>query len=395
MSYAIKESLHPMRSQAIERIHRALEDIAAGKMVVLVDDEQRENEGDLVMAADMVTPEAINFMARYGRGLICLTLEPGKVGELGLPMMVDKNQTKSGTAFTVSIEARHGVTTGISAADRAHTVKVAVAKGTRADDIVSPGHIFPLRAVEGGVLQRAGHTEGSVDLARLAGRTPAGVICEIMNDDGSMARMGDLERFAEQHGLRILSIADLIQYRLQTERLVRKVAEGELVLTPGDRTWKAHVYETDGERGHHEMLALTLGAIDGSPTLVRVQVGSVIGDVFGARFGTRLIARDAMTRIEQEGKGVLLFIPPRAGLESDLAYHLGRASERPAPEVVIREIGFGSQVLMDLGVRRMRLLTNTPSRIVAVDGFELEVVEQVLLRAPEGTEGDPTPRITH
>ncbi len=390
-----------MRSNAIERVHRALEDIAAGKMVVMVDDEQRENEGDLVMAADLCTPEAVNFMARFGRGLICLTLEPGKVDELGLPMMVEDNQTKSGTAFTVSIEARHGVTTGISAADRAHTVKVAVAKHARADDLVSPGHVFPLRAVAGGVLQRAGHTEGSVDIARLASRTPAGVICEIMNDDGSMARMSDLERFAQAHGLRILSIADLIQYRLQTERLVRKVGSGEIALPPGKRSWKAHVYETAGERGYNEMLALTLGEIDGSPTLVRVQMGSVIGDVFGARHGTRVLASEALARIEQEGKGVILYIPPRGDLAGDLEHHLGRESTTvrppPAHEVVLREVGLGSQVLMDLGIRKMRLLTNRVSRIVAVDGFELEVVEQVLLRAPDegATDGKDSVRTTH
>jgi 3,4-dihydroxy 2-butanone 4-phosphate synthase / GTP cyclohydrolase II len=386
-----------MRSQAIERVHRALEDIAAGKMVVLVDDEQRENEGDLVMAADRVSADAINFMARYGRGLICLTLEPQRVDELALPMMVDNNQTKSGTAFTVSIEARHGVTTGISAADRAHTIKVAVDKQTRAGDIVSPGHIFPLRAVAGGVLQRAGHTEGSVDIARLSGRSPAGVICEIMNDDGSMARMNDLERFAATHDLRILSIADLIQYRLQTERLVRKIAEGELTLPPQNSVWKTHVYETLGGKDNHEMLALTLGNIDASPTLVRVQMGSVLGDVFGARHGTRLIASEAVQRIEQEGRGVVLYIPARGDLASDLEYHLGRTTERPAPahEIVLREVGFGSQVLMDLGMRKMRLITNTPSRIVAVDGFDLEIVEQVLLRAPTDEVTQAASRTTH
>ncbi len=386
-----------MRSQAIERVHRALEDISAGRMVVLVDDEQRENEGDLVMAGDLVTPEAINFMARFGRGLICLTLEPQKVDQLGLPMMVENNQTKSGTAFTVSIEARRGVTTGISAADRAQTVRVAVDKNSRAEDLLSPGHIFPLRAVAGGVLQRAGHTEGSVDIARLAGRTPAGVICEIMNDDGSMARMNDLERFAAAHNLRILSIADLIQYRLQTERLVRKVSEGEILLPPRNLPWKAHVYETLGGRGQHEILALSLGEVDASPTLVRVQMGSVLGDVFGARRGTRLLANEAVQRIEEEGKGVVLYIPPRGDLVSDLDYHMGRLAERPAPahEVVLREIGFGSQVLMDIGIRKMRLITNTPSRIVAVDGYELEVVEQVLLRAPSPETEPSSPRTTH
>jgi 3,4-dihydroxy 2-butanone 4-phosphate synthase/GTP cyclohydrolase II len=386
-----------MRSQAIERVHRALEDIASGKMVVLVDDEQRENEGDLVMAADLVTPDAVNFMARFGRGLICVTLEPHKVDELGLPMMVEENGTKSGTAFTVSIEAREGVTTGISAADRCRTIQVAVKRGAIAEDLVSPGHVFPLRAVAGGVLQRAGHTEGSVDLARMAGRTPAGVICEIMNDDGSMARMADLERFAATHGLRILSIADLIQYRLQTERLVRRVAETELVLPPGNLRWKARVYETPGLQGHHEVLALTLGQIDDSPTLVRVQMGSLLGDVFGAEHPTRVAAREGVRRIEQEGRGVVLYLPPRGDLLQDLEHYLGggirdSAATTPA-EVVLREIGLGSQVLRDLGLRKLRILTSRPSRVVAVDGFELEIVEQVLLHQP--IEPEVAARTTH
>ena len=378
-----------MRSEAIERVHRALEDIAAGKMVVLVDDERRENEGDLVMAADLITPETINFMARYGRGLICLSLEPSRVEALGLPMMVDNNRTKAGTAFTVSIEAREGVTTGISAADRAHTVRVAVAKHVTPDDLVSPGHIFPLRAVDGGVLQRTGHTEGSVDLARMAGRFPAGVICEIMNEDGTMARMNDLERFVAQHDLRLLSIADLIQYRLQTERLVRQVSEREVRLPPGQQLWRARVYESVAPNHQREMLALTLGEIDGSPTLVRVQMGSVLGDVFGAGHDTRIMAADAVRRIEHEGKGVVLYLPNRTPLSTDLEFFIEGGPRRREPitanhEVVLREIGFGSQVLKDLGVRKMRVLTNRPSRIAAVDGFELEVVEQVVLTGADG-----------
>ena len=387
-----------MRGEAIERVHRALEDIAAGKMVIMVDDEQRENEGDLVMAADLVTPEAVNFMARFGRGLICLTLEGRKVDELGLPMMVEENGTKSGTAFTVSIEAREGVTTGISAADRCHTIRVAVARGATSDDIVSPGHIFPLRAVGGGVLQRAGHTEGSIDLARMAGRSPAGVICEIMNDDGSMARMGDLEKFAQVHGLRILSIADLIQYCLQTERLVRRLAETELVLSPGGHRWKVRVYEAPGMQGRHEVLAFTLGEIDASPTLVRVQMGSVVGDVFGAAHPTRVMASEGIRRIEQEGRGVLLYLPPRGDLLQDLEHYLGggvRDSLATTPhEVVLREIGLGSQVLRDLGLRKLRILTSRPSRVVALDGFELEVVEQVLLHQPQESES-AQPATTH
>jgi 3,4-dihydroxy 2-butanone 4-phosphate synthase / GTP cyclohydrolase II len=389
-----------MRSDAVERVHRALEDIAAGKMVVLVDDESRENEGDLVMAADLATPEAVNFMARYGRGLICLSLEHEKVAQLGLPMMVDQNQTKAGTAFTISIEAREGVTTGISAADRAQTIRVAVAKATRAADLVSPGHIFPLRAVDGGVLQRTGHTEGSVDLARMAGRTPAGVICEIMNDDGTMARMVDLERFVAEHQLRLLSIADLIQFRLQNEHLVRQVSEREIRLPPGHSVWRARVYEWLAPNAHREILALSLGDIDGSPTLVRVQMGSVLGDVFGANHETRIQACDALRRIEEEGKGVVLYLPQRGPMASDLEYFADGEKRRREPlpanhEVVLREIGFGSQVLKDLGVRKMRVLTNRPTRIAALDGFDLEVVEQVLLTAPEETLTESALSTTH
>ncbi|MET0390643.1 MAG: 3,4-dihydroxy-2-butanone-4-phosphate synthase [Polyangiales bacterium] len=387
-----------MRTDAIERVHRALEDIAAGKMVVLVDDERRENEGDLVMAADMVTPEAINFMAKHGRGLICLSLEQDRVDALGLSMMVDNNQTKAGTAFTVSIEARTGVTTGISAADRARTIQVAVARNARHGDVISPGHVFPLRSVEGGVLRRTGHTEGSVDLSRMSGRTPAGVICEIMNDDGTMARMGDLERFCETHGLRLLSIADLIQYRLQTERLVHQVSVRHVRLPPSDRRWCARVYNTLAPH-QDQLLALTLGDIDGSPTLVRVQMGSMLGDVFNAPHPTRISAAEAARRIEEEGRGVILYVPMRSDIAYDLD-HFAENVERPEPrelehEIVLREIGFGSQVLKDLGVRKMRLLTNRQSRIAAVDGFELEVVEQVLLRSFEDPLGDLAQRTTH
>jgi len=377
-----------MRTDAIERVHRALEDIAAGRMVVLVDDESRENEGDLVMAADLVTPEAINFMAKHGRGLICLSLESDRVDALGLSMMVDDNQTKTGTAFTVSIEARTGVTTGISAADRAHTIRVAVSKHAKRGDVISPGHVFPLRSVDGGVLRRTGHTEGSVDLARMSGRSPAGVICEIMNDDGTMARMVDLERFCEEHQLRLLSIADLIQYRLQTERLVRQISERHVRLPPGDRRWNARVYQGLAPHAGDQLLALTLGTIDAAPTLVRVQMGSVLGDVFNATHQTRISASESIRRIEEEGKGVLLYVPATP----DIAYDLDHFAENVEPpevdnEVVLRNIGFGSQVLKDLGVRKMRVLTNRHSRIAAVDGFDLEVVEQVELRAgPEDDE---------
>ena len=375
-----------MRADSIERVHRALEDIRAGRLVILVDDEDRENEGDLCMAAEKVTPEAVNFMAKYARGLICLTLSEEKVRQLDLPMMVDENRSSRTTAFTISIEARHGVTTGISAADRSHTVRTAVAKDARPSDLVSPGHIFPLRARPGGVLQRTGHTEGSVDLARLAGLDASGVICEIMNDDGTMARMPECKEFAEKHGLRILSIAELIQYRLQTERLVTRVLSGEVPMASG-RVWKAFAYESAVES--RQFLALQLGENDEARgTLVRVHTGSVLGDVFGARGGQRVVAADAVARIEAEGAGVLLFVPGRVDIARDLAYHTGQ--ELPAAPVeenglVLREFGIGAQVLADLGLKRIRLLTNRPRRVAGVDAYGLEIIEQVLL----GDEASP------
>ena len=375
-----------MRADSIERVHRALEDIRAGRLVILVDDEDRENEGDLCMAAEKVTPEAVNFMAKYARGLICLTLSEEKVRQLDLPMMVDENRSSRTTAFTISIEARHGVTTGISAADRSHTVRTAVAKDARPSDLVSPGHIFPLRARPGGVLQRTGHTEGSVDLARLAGLDASGVICEIMNDDGTMARMPECKEFAEKHGLRILSIAELIQYRLQTERLVTRVLSGEVPMASG-RVWKAFAYESAVES--RQFLALQLGDLDEARgTLVRVHTGSVLGDVFGARGGQRVVAADAVARIEAEGAGVLLFVPGRVDIARDLAYHTGQ--ELPAAPIeenglVLREFGIGAQVLADLGLKRIRLLTNRPRRVAGVDAYGLEILEQVLL----GDEASP------
>lgn len=364
---------------AIERVHRALEDIRAGRMVILVDDEDRENEGDLVMAAELVTPEAVNFMAKYGRGLICLALTEEKVAELELPMMVDSNRSSRTTAFTVSIEAAEGVSTGISAHDRAHTIRTAVRPDAKPSDLVSPGHIFPLKARPGGVLQRTGHTEGSVDLAKLAGLTPAGVICEIMNEDGSMARMPDLTRFAEQHGLRILAIADLIQFRLQHERLVRRLSSAPVVLPTG-RTWTAHTFEADG--GERQFLALAYGELDASPTTVRMHGANVLADVFGVCAPGRVAIEDVIARIEREGHGVIVFIPPPTmDMDADLAMQTGRTVKRPPLEQgeVLREYGLGAQVLRDLGLRKIRILTNRPRRIVGLEGYGLEVVEQVLV----------------
>jgi 3,4-dihydroxy 2-butanone 4-phosphate synthase/GTP cyclohydrolase II len=362
-------------TEAIRRVERALEEIRKGRMVVVVDDEDRENEGDLVMAADKVTPDAINFMAKYGRGLVCLSLTEERVRRLGLSMMVDENTSQRSTAFTVTIEARHGVSTGISAADRAHTILTAVAPDARAHDIVSPGHVFPLRAVSGGVLQRAGHTEGSVDLARLAGFSPSGVICEVMNDDGTMARRPDLEKFARQHELHICSIADLIEYRLMRERLVHRRLAGEVKLASGT-TWTAHAFGVEGEE--RDFLALVLGQVDQSPTLVRVHTGSTLGDVFGVRAGDRVLASDAIARIEREGKGVFLFLPGRVSIHDDLAFHLGQEIHAPMDNgVILREFGLGAQVLVELGLGQVRLITNRPRKIAGLEGYGLEVVEEI------------------
>lgn len=368
-----------MGTEAIRKVERAIEEIQAGRMVILVDDEDRENEGDLVMAADKVTPEAVNFMAKYGRGLICLSLTEDRVRQLGLPMMVDENTSHRTTAFTVSIEARTGVSTGISAADRAHTIQVAVARDAKPHDIVSPGHVFPLRSVKGGVLKRAGHTEGSIDLARLAGSSPAAVICEVMNDDGTMARRPDLEVFANEHGLHLCTIADLIQYRLRRERLVRCKLSGEVKLASG-KTWKAYAYGAESEA--RDFLALVLGEVDSSPTLLRVHTGSMLGDIFGVHAGSRVLASEAIARIEQEGRGVLLFLPARTSVQNDLAFHLGQETLPPMDAGdVLREFGLGAQVLVDLGLGKVRLLTNRPRKIAGLEGYGLEVVEQLLLSA--------------
>ncbi len=372
---------------SIERVMRALDEIRAGKMVILVDDEDRENEGDLVMAADLCTPEAINFMAKHARGLICLPMTAERVDELELPMMVSQNRASRETAFTISIEARHGVSTGISAADRCHTVLTAVAPDARASDIVSPGHIFPLRARLGGVLQRTGHTEGAVDLARLAGRAPAGVICEIMKDDGTMARYPDLVEFASEHGLQILSIADMIAYRLTREGLVRPVRKADVAM-PSGKTWVAHTYEVTLGEGR-QFLAMSYGAITAEPTLVRVHTGSVLGDVFQVRMGDRVHMSDAMECIEREGAGVILFIPGTADPVTDIAFYLGEPLEptRTDPGIVLREYGLGAQVLSDLGLSKIRILTNRPRRLPSLEGYHLEVVEQLLVQPGKAGEG--------
>ncbi|MDL2269270.1 bifunctional 3,4-dihydroxy-2-butanone-4-phosphate synthase/GTP cyclohydrolase II [Desulfosarcina sp. OttesenSCG-928-A07] len=368
-------------------IPQAIEDIRNGKMVILVDDEDRENEGDLTMAAEKVTPEAINFMAKYGRGLICLSLTAERCDQLNLPLMVRNNTSPFETGFTVSIEAKHGVTTGISAADRATTVLAAVADDARPGDLTRPGHIFPLRARDGGVMVRVGQTEGSVDLARLAGLKPAGVICEVMDEDGSMARMPSLEEFSETHGIGICTIADLVEYRIRTESFIRRAAETEIpTLYGGD--FKIIAFENDVDNLTH--VALVKGAIDPEqPVMVRVHSECMTGDIFGSmRCDCADQLHKAMEMINAEGAGVILYLRQEGrgiGLINKLkAYELQRkgldtveANLKLGFKPDMRDYGIGAQMLVDIGVRKMRLLTNNPKKMVGLEGYGLSVVEQV------------------
>jgi 3,4-dihydroxy 2-butanone 4-phosphate synthase/GTP cyclohydrolase II len=379
------------RSTTFASVEDAIDAIRTGKMVIVVDDEDRENEGDLTIAAEKVTPDAINFMARYGRGLICMSMTPERLDELDVPLMVSQNTARFGTAFCVSIEAKGKTSTGISAGDRAATVLAAIDPRTGPGDLARPGHMFPLRSRPGGVLVRAGQTEAAVDLARIAGLYPAGVICEIMNDDGTMARVPELRKFAKRHKLLIITIADLIKYRMRTERLVRRVASAELPTDTG--SFRVFAYESIIDRETH--IALVKGDLsDGCDLLVRVHSRCLTGDVFhSARCDCGAQLESAMARIEQEGRGVLLYLNQEGrgiGLSNkirayelqDQGYDTVEANERLGFKADQRDYGIGAQILGDLGVKTMRLLTNNPRKFVGLDGYGLSVVESVPLEIP-------------
>ncbi len=377
----------------------ALEEFRAGRMIVVVDDEDRENEGDLTLAAEYVTAEAINFMARYGRGLVCLTLTEERADYLRLGPMTQQNSSRFGTAFTETIEAREGVTTGISAADRAHTIKVAIDARSTAHDLARPGHVFPLRARRGGVLVRAGQTEASVDLARLAGLIPAGVICEIMNDDGTMARVPDLQKFCAEHGLKMLTVAELIRYRLQNERYIFRVAESILPTPYGEFRAIAYESEVNGGESHLALVTGDVGADDkkrgGEPVLVRVHSHCLAGDIFAASTcDCHHLVQQSLRLIAEAGRGALVYLHNTSrGFDIDrsvephriLFHREARPHDDDKHQRILRQVGLGGQILADLGIHQIRLLSNTPTHVPALQGFNVEIVEQVPIP------GEPAP----
>jgi len=394
----------PETNSNFATVPEALEEIRSGRMIVVVDDEDRENEGDLTLAAEFVTPEAVNFMARFGRGLVCLTLTEERADYLRLGPMTTENTSRFGTAFTESIEAREGVTTGISVADRAHTIRVAIDSASTAQDLARPGHVFPLRARKGGVLVRAGQTEASVDLARMAGLIPAGVICEIMNEDGTMARVPDLIEFCAEHKLKMLTVASLIRYRLQHERYIHRVAETTLPTPCGDFRMIAYESEVDGAESHVALVCGDVGGDvggdtsgeDAEPILVRVHTHCLAGDVFATTLcNCRTIVDSSLRMIAEAGRGALIYLhnghrgfaidraANSAALPHGLLLHRDPrskwASEEPGQRAqrTLRQIGLGGQILSDLGIHRIRLLTNTPTHVPALQGFGIEIVEQV------------------
>src|SRR5215472_13509775 len=374
-------------------VPEAIAEIRAGRMIVVVDDEDRENEGDLTLAAEKVTPEAINFMAKYGRGLICLAMTEERLAHLNIGPMTAENTSQYGTAFCEAIDARQGVTTGISAFDRARTIQVALDPSTKPSDLARPGHVFPLRARKGGVLVRAGQTEAAVDLARLAGLVPAGIICEIMKDDGSMARVPDLTEFCREHKIRMLTVAELIRYRMAHERYVNRLGEALIDTRFGEFRLIAYSSEVDGGESH---VALTRGDIEHSeaPVLVRMHAHCLLGDVFGA-IGCECHAtlEGSLKRIAREGLGALIYLHQtsqgfsveKVGERKALNFHGGRVlpSLYDTERRVQREIGIGAQILSDLGLRRIRLLTNHPKKVAALEGFGVEIVEQVAVEVGE------------